>query len=161
MKFNNNTFLQIYQIKTQECSIYKNSYLCTIDPYCDWSSSKHKCSTFKKSKNAIKEHNKDLIKNHFIDDSKQSFSHLVVDKNTGSVYIGGLNRLYHFNQDLDLIQNEKTGPVYDPYVSNPTNPFIDVAKLEDNHNKVLVLDQIRSRLIVCGTLGSGMCQVSS
>ena len=81
-----------------------------------------------------------------------------MDKNTGSVYVGGLNRLYHFNQNLDVIQSEKTGPVYDPI---DCNPYTNVAKFHDNYNKVLVLDQMKSILIVCGTLGSGICQVNS
>ena len=106
--------------------------------------------------NRVKYVGKNSIVNNFIDNPKQNFSHLVVDKTTGSVYVGGLNRLYHFNSDLEIIQTVKTGPV-----DNPDNCVGSVStNLDNNYNKALVLDNKRSSLIVCGTINFGTCQVT-
>ena len=76
-----------------------------------------------------------------------------MDKTTGSLYVGGLNRLYHFNQDLKLLQNVKTGPVDDRI------DCTDSSILDDNYNKAILIDYHRSSLIACGTTGYGSCQV--
>ena len=33
----------------------------------------------------------------------QQFQHLVVDKNTGMLYIGAVNKLYHLSSNLELM----------------------------------------------------------
>ena len=105
-----------------------------------------------------------FVVSNFTDDSAQSFSHLAVDKNTGSVYVGGVNRLYHFDPNLNLLQSVRTGPVNDSIDCSPSGcpkgTLPASMKLTDNYNKVLVLDYTRSRLIVCGTVSHGSCQVS-
>ncbi|XP_044257238.1 plexin A3 [Tribolium madens] len=101
----------------------------------------------------------DIIKT-FTDPSVQAFNHLVVDKNTGRVYIGAVNRLYQLSPDLDLVISEKTGPEMDSddcSVLECTSAFSK--KLTDNVNKALVIDYTTSRLISCGSLFQGICSV--
>ena len=80
-------------------------------------------------------------------------NHLVVDKNTGRVYVGAVNRLYQLAPDLNLVVKVVTGPKKD----NPDCSMMDCPKdvekkLTDNVNKALVIDYTTSKLISCGSL---------
>lgn len=88
------------------------------------------------------------------------FNHLVVDKNTGRVFIGAVNRLYQLSPDLELVGAETTGPEPDsPDCSVIDCPSSIVKKDTDNVNKALVIDYTTTRLIVCGSLFQGRCSV--
>lgn len=103
--------------------------------------------------------NNDIIKT-FTDNKVQTFNHLVVDKNTGRVYIGAVNRLYQLSPDLELVVSEETGPEMDSddcSVLECTAAFSK--KLTDNVNKALVIDYTTTRLISCGSLFQGICTV--
>ncbi|KAL1129883.1 hypothetical protein AAG570_012827 [Ranatra chinensis] len=90
----------------------------------------------------------------------EKFNHLVVDKNTGRVYIGAVNRLYQLSPDLELVITEFTGPHDDsPDCSVIDCPSSAVKKPTDNVNKALVIDYTTTRLIVCGSLFQGICAV--
>uniref|UniRef100_A0A6P7GE62 Plexin-A4-like n=1 Tax=Diabrotica virgifera virgifera TaxID=50390 RepID=A0A6P7GE62_DIAVI len=102
---------------------------------------------------------KEIVKT-FSDPKVQAFNHLVIDKNTGRVYIGAVNRLYQLSPDLDSVITEVTGPKLDSddcsvlECNNAINK-----KLTDNVNKALVIDYTTSRLISCGSLFQGICSV--
>ncbi|KAF6215982.1 hypothetical protein GE061_000319 [Apolygus lucorum] len=88
------------------------------------------------------------------------FNHLVVDKNTGRVFVGAVNRLYQLSPDLDLVVAESTGPKDDsPDCSVIDCPSSIIKKSTDNVNKALVIDYTTTRLIVCGSLFQGRCSV--
>ncbi|MPC62068.1 Plexin-B [Portunus trituberculatus] len=98
------------------------------------------------------------------DKPSQQFTHLTVDKNTGTVYVGGVNRLYQLDPNLRPLHTVVTGPVNDSLecsasASDCKGETAGTMKATDNVNKVLVIDYIRSRLIVCGTVRQGSCQV--
>ncbi|XP_063875423.1 plexin-A1-like isoform X1 [Scylla paramamosain] len=100
----------------------------------------------------------------FEDKPSQQFTHLTVDKNTGTVYVGGVNRLYQLDPNLRQLQAVVTGPVNDSLecsasASDCKGETAGTMKATDNVNKVLVIDYTRSRLIVCGTVRQGSCQV--
>lgn len=96
----------------------------------------------------------------FVDESVEKFNHLVVDKNTGRVFIGAVNKLYQLSPDLDLVMSEATGPMEDSSECSIVNcPPSIVRKITDNVNKALVVDYTTSRLIVCGSLFQGTCSV--
>lgn len=83
--------------------------------------------------------------------------HLVVDKHSALVYVGGVNRLYQLSPELDRLEVVETGPRED----SPECPAVDclgsVAKRPtDNVNKALVIDYTDTRLIACGTLFQGI-----
>jgi plexin A len=82
--------------------------------------------------------------------------HLVVDKHSALVYIGGVNRLYQLSPELERQVTVETGPRED----SPECPAVDclgsvVKRLTDNVNKALVIDYTDTRLIACGTLYQG------
>lgn len=96
----------------------------------------------------------------FADDTVEKFNHLVVDKNTGRVFIGAVNKLYQLSPDLELVVSETTGPRADSSECSVVDcPPTTVKKLTDNVNKALVIDYTTSRLIVCGSLFQGTCSV--
>jgi len=96
----------------------------------------------------------------FIDDSIEKSNHLVIDKNTGRVFVGAVNKLYQLSPDLDLVMSEATGPRDDSSECSIVNcPPSIVRKSTDNVNKALVIDYTSSRLIVCGSLFQGTCSL--
>ena len=95
----------------------------------------------------------DAIVAQFYDSEVERMNHLVVDKNTGRVYVGAVNKLYQFTPDLKLVVKEITGPKNDsPDCSMLDCPREVSKKLLDNVNKALVIDYTTSRLISCGSL---------
>ncbi|XP_046596582.1 plexin-A4 isoform X1 [Neodiprion lecontei] len=96
----------------------------------------------------------------FADPDVERLNHLVVDKNTGRVFVGGVNCLYQLSPDLDLVVKEVTGPKNDSNDCSMIDcPAGVVKKLTDNVNKALVIDYTTTRLISCGSLFQGMCTV--
>lgn len=93
--------------------------------------------------------------------SVERFNHLVVDKNTGRVYIGAVNYLFQLSPDLDLVIAEVTGPKMDSDACSILEcpDTVKNKKLTDNHNKALVIDYTTTRLISCGSLFQGICSV--
>lgn len=89
----------------------------------------------------------------------EEFNHLVVDKNTGRVYIGAVNRLYQLSPDLDLVIEAKTGPDFDAEDCSVLECNSAKKKLTNNVNKALVIDYTTTRLISCGSLFQGICSV--
>lgn len=89
------------------------------------------------------------------------FNHLVVDKNTGRVYIGAVNYLFQLSPDLDLVIAEVTGPKMDSDACSILEcpDTVKNKKSTDNHNKALVIDYTTTRLIACGSLFQGICSV--
>lgn len=78
----------------------------------------------------------------FKDNKVEKFNHLVVDKNTGRVYIGAVNRLYQLTPDLELVIAEKTGPELDSDECSVLECTEAVnKKLTDNVNKALVIGE--------------------
>lgn len=96
----------------------------------------------------------------FHDPDVKRMNHLVVDKNTGRVYVGAVNRLYQLSPDLSLVVEEVTGPKGDsPACSMIDCPSETPTRLVDNVNMALVIDYTTTRLISCGTLSQGTCRV--
>lgn len=86
-----------------------------------------------------------------------NFTHMVVDPQTGKVYVGATNWLYQFNSNLGLESSVQTGPVEDNIGCFPTDCTGQLFSLT-NINKVLVIDQDSRLLIVCGSVQQGSCR---
>ena len=89
-------------------------------------------------------------------DGNHRLQHLVVDKHSALVYVGGTNRLYQLSPDLERQVTLETGPRDD----SPECPAVDclgsvTKRSTDNINKALVIDYTDTRLIACGTLYQG------
>ncbi|EFN64996.1 Plexin-A4 [Camponotus floridanus] len=96
----------------------------------------------------------------FHDSEVERMNHLVVDKNTGRVYVGAVNRLYQLSPDLVLVVKEVTGPKGDSTACSMLDCPREAQKRPvDNVNKALVIDYTTTRLISCGSLFQGMCTV--
>lgn len=86
-----------------------------------------------------------------------NFTHLVVDSETGDVYVGASNWLYQFNSSLELSNSVQTGPVQDSVHCSPTE-CTDIDTVSTNNiNKVLVIDAKNGLLIACGSAHQGSC----
>ncbi|XP_070557607.1 plexin-B-like isoform X2 [Ptychodera flava] len=85
---------------------------------------------------------------NFSDEFSRGLNHLLVHK-TGNVYVGGVNRIYKLNGELELQFNVSTGPL-----NNAVNG------LTDNNNKILLLDFVDDTLVVCGSY-RGVCEIRS
>eukprot|EP00096_Caligus_rogercresseyi_P001343 TRINITY_DN1211_c0_g2_i1.p1 TRINITY_DN1211_c0_g2~~TRINITY_DN1211_c0_g2_i1.p1 ORF type:complete len:1044 (+),score=347.68 TRINITY_DN1211_c0_g2_i1:181-3132(+) len=96
-----------------------------------------------------------------LDGGPGSFNHLVVDKVTGRVYVGGVNRLYQLNLDLSRPLRVVTGPQEDTPQCSVLPKCAFATRPTDNVNKALVIDYAESRLISCGSLFQGACTVRS
>ncbi|XP_065576884.1 plexin-A4-like isoform X2 [Artemia franciscana] len=96
----------------------------------------------------------------FHDPSVIKLNHLTVDKESGNIYIGGVNRLYQLNENLETTTKVVTGPKEDsPDCSSRECPQNVEKRLTDNYNKVLVIDENENRLITCGSLFQGICSI--
>ncbi len=94
----------------------------------------------------------------FSETSGFSLQNLVVNKESGLVYVGGVNRLFQLSPDLERQVTVETGPREDNLQCPASGCSDDVAtQLTDNVNKALVVDPYHNQLIVCGTLHQGMC----
>ena len=93
-----------------------------------------------------------------------SLNHLAVDCN-GFVYLGGINTLYRLNSGLSILQTVSTGPIQDnpyceaPFDDNSTTCDGKRKTLTPNYNKVLVVDSAHGRLLTCGSVQQGSCQL--
>ena len=87
-------------------------------------------------------------------------SQIVVDEETGDVYIGGKNVLYKFNEHLSIMDSHLTGPVLDSinYSSCASEPCDD-AVLTDNDAVILEMHPVKKYLLFCGTVRQGLCTV--
>ncbi|KAJ8257768.1 hypothetical protein GJAV_G00189480 [Gymnothorax javanicus] len=92
-------------------------------------------------------------------------SHLLLDPQSGHIYVGAVNALYHLSPDLQLVSSGKTGPKLDsPECLPPIDPQeCTQAKVTNNTNKILLLEESSEdrRLIVCGTVLQGICEKRS
>ena len=91
-----------------------------------------------------------------------SLNHLAVDRN-GFVYLGAVNTLYRLNSGLSILQTVTTGPIQDnPYCETPFDDASCDGKrktLTQNYNKVLLVDPYHGRLLTCGSVQQGSCQL--
>lgn len=87
-----------------------------------------------------------------------NFTHVVVDHQSGRVYVGAINWLYQFNSSLDLENAVRTGPVEDNIQCFPDDCTEQNLSPVNNVNKLLVIDPESRMLLVCGTVYQGACR---
>ncbi|CAH1265846.1 PLXNA1 [Branchiostoma lanceolatum] len=90
-------------------------------------------------------------------------NHLSVDNQTGKVYIGAVNNLYQLNRQLTEEKRVSTGPRLDSVNCAGPDEEGDTSCPDrvdtSNVNKILAIDHQGDRLITCGTVYHGICQV--
>lgn len=91
--------------------------------------------------------------------SLKEFNHLALDRRTGRIYVGGVNRIIQLNSSLNLEACVTTGPKRDNpqcHASGCNSPETEATWM-DNTNKILLLDTELNNLIACGSLFQGAC----
>nr|XP_006006494.1 PREDICTED: plexin-A3 isoform X1 [Latimeria chalumnae] len=91
-----------------------------------------------------------------------TLTHLVVHRQTGDVYLGAVNRIYRLSANLTELRAHVTGPIEDnPECYPPPSVRACAHKLApaDNVNKLLLIDYAQKRLVACGSIWQGICQL--
>ncbi|KAF8794646.1 Plexin-B like protein [Argiope bruennichi] len=86
------------------------------------------------------------------------FQHVAVDSLSGRVYVGATNWLFQLSSGLELDRAVQTGPVEDNIQCFPGACSEQQVSFVDNVNKILVVDEVSRRLLVCGSVYQGSCQ---
>ena len=107
------------------------------------------------------------IKERFRDATNNgNFTHLVIHRSTGKVYIGAINSLYALSETLLMEKQVTTGPEMDnPNCPPPPLECICSSnceeykrKLTSSISKALAVDYTNQRLIACTNLFQGRCE---
>ena len=86
---------------------------------------------------------------------------VVVDTESGKVYIGGPNNLYQLSKNLAFEFRAETGPKLDhPDCKPGTSCPQYTKKMLPNHSRILVINP-GQYLLACGSVEQGMCTVHS
>lgn len=91
-----------------------------------------------------------------------ALTHLAVHHETGEVYLGAVNRIYKLSANLTQLRAHTTGPVPDdPRCYPPPGVRLCAHRLSpaDNVNKLLLIDYAGNRLVACGSVWQGVCQL--
>lgn len=84
-----------------------------------------------------------------------------LDRRTGKLYVGGINRLLQLDAQLKLEACISTGPKKDSpdcHATGCNSPSATELRLTDNVNKLLIIDTESGKLIACGSLFQGSCE---
>ena len=94
-----------------------------------------------------------------------NINHVAVDKNTGKVYIGAVNRLYQLTELLTVEKTVLTGPKDDSPNCPAEGECICDAQTQncdkkptDSINKAMLIDYENDRLVACTNLFQGHCE---
>uniref|UniRef100_A0A4W3JKX8 Sema domain-containing protein n=1 Tax=Callorhinchus milii TaxID=7868 RepID=A0A4W3JKX8_CALMI len=77
-----------------------------------------------------------------------------------TIFLGVRNRIYALNKALGKLSELRTGPVGSPDCMGCNNCVLGwtpTASVEDNDNKVLVIDKFAQYLFICGSAQHGLC----
>lgn len=91
--------------------------------------------------------------------SEVYFQNAVMDTRTRKIYVGAKNRLYEFDENLEVLTEVKTGPVKDNHVC-PVRKYQCEEKREEitqSYSKALLIDYENNHLIHCVSLYQGAC----
>ncbi|XP_040071688.1 plexin-A2 [Ixodes scapularis] len=89
-------------------------------------------------------------------------SRMIVDKDTGKVYVGGANRIYQLKPNLETESLAFMGPYRDSSHCSPTSGCLPgQEKLRDYHTKAMAIDYSIKSLVVCGNVIRGSCTLHS
>ena len=97
-------------------------------------------------------------------------NHLIINQNNGKIFVGAVNAIYQFSENLVLEKTVTTGPIEDSPNCRPERPCgcddwasgqncdSFIKRMTDSVNKALVIDYDGQRLITCSNLRQGHCE---
>ena len=88
-----------------------------------------------------------------------SFQHMEFDKGNSMLYVGGVNRIYQLSEDLKTRKTAYTGPRKDNEKCYPHSICTNPMKETNNLNKLLIVDFDNDRLVACGSIRQGICEL--
>ncbi|XP_029017170.1 plexin-B2a [Betta splendens] len=87
-------------------------------------------------------------------------NNVVADPHTGRLYVGAVNTLYQLSPALKEESRAETGPRRDnKQCTPPITDACDEAVYTDNHNKLLLVQEAKDVLVVCGSVFRGICSL--
>ncbi|XP_053684363.1 plexin-B isoform X2 [Sabethes cyaneus] len=89
------------------------------------------------------------------------FSHLTYDIHRNMLYAGATNRIYQLDLNLKLVKEAITGPVRDSpqcHAGGCSTDDIETSET-NNHNKLLIYNNVGDTLIACGSIHQGACNI--
>lgn len=87
-------------------------------------------------------------------------TNIIVDNTTGNIYVGGSNFVLKASSDLDILRQNSTGPKPDNPLCRPVPLSCKEKRVPtDNRNKILVINEIQQKLLTCGSLYHGYCEL--
>lgn len=97
----------------------------------------------------------------FLLEDNAYFTHLAYDKRRNLLYAGATNHIFQFDINLKLLQEIKTGPKLDSPQCHTGGCAPDDSETfeANNHNKILIYNEVGDTLIVCGSIYQGACQI--
>ncbi|KAK6175621.1 hypothetical protein SNE40_014038 [Patella caerulea] len=100
------------------------------------------------------------ILHSFRDPDSNQFTKLVINKQTGNVFLGALNRLHKLTPNLEIKHSASSGPRMDnPKCPPPIMPCSEDKGELNSQIKGLVIDYSSNSLIMCSSLFHGSCQI--
>lgn len=88
------------------------------------------------------------------------FSHLKYDKKNFHLYAGSTNRIIQLSTNLTILKQSVNGPKPDSPQCHAGGCNDDIETIEtQNFNKILILNQLNDKLITCGSLRQGSCEI--
>ncbi|XP_055537912.1 plexin-B isoform X2 [Wyeomyia smithii] len=97
----------------------------------------------------------------FSPQTNSCFSHLAYDTRRNILYAGATNRIYQLDLNLKLIYEAITGPKLDSPQCHAGGCSADENETSEtnNHNKLLLYNNVGDTLIACGSVHQGACNI--
>ncbi|XP_058463896.1 plexin-B [Malaya genurostris] len=89
------------------------------------------------------------------------FTHLTYDLRRNLMYAGATNRIFQLDTNLKQIKEAVTGPIHDSPQCHAGGCSVDEVETSEtnNHNKILIYNQLGDTLIACGSVHQGACDI--
>lgn len=92
--------------------------------------------------------------------SRAYFTHLAYDSKRSVLYAGATNRIIQLDENLLVLAHAVTGPKHDsPQCHAAGCPEEVETSQTNNHNKILIVNQVGDTLIACGSIHQGACEM--
>ncbi|XP_077977587.1 plexin-A2-like [Glandiceps talaboti] len=106
-----------------------------------------------------------FVETNEITNNVVSLQRMTLDRETDSLLVGSVNRIYRLSSDLQKLAEGETGPKDDNAEAGCVPPDFtacDEPRVPtDNVNKILVLDTATDWIVACGNVYRGICQTRS